>query len=81
MKMEKADIKNRINSMRENSKNNPNKNNLKNPNDKECPFRDQVCDSRCRLFRDKKGYECPFMEVSSISWNFKKLVEELIGKK
>ncbi len=80
MKMEKADIKTRINSMRENSKKNPNKNNLKNPNEKECPFRDQVCGPHCKLFRSsKKGYECPFQEVTSMSWNLNKLMKELIG--
>lgn len=81
--MEKADIKNRIDIMRKNARNNPgNKKgeNLKNPNEKMCPFRDQVCDSRCRLFRDRQGYECPFMEISSISWNFKDIVKILIGK-
>ena len=77
--MEKPDIKKRIETLRENSRNNLDKNNLKNPNEKMCPFRDQVCNSRCRLFRDKKGYECPFMEINSISWNIRDAVKKLIG--
>ena len=78
--MEKPDIKKRINTLRENSRNNPSKKNLKNPNDKECPFRDQVCNSNCKLFRsNKKGYECPFQEITSMSWNLNDLIKKLIG--
>lgn len=81
--MEKADIKNRIDTIRDNAKKNKGKKGkekLRNPNEKMCPFRDQVCDSRCRLFRNRQGYECPFMEISSISWNLRDVIKILIGK-
>lgn len=80
MKMEKAEIEKRVNSLREDMKSNPNTNNLKNPNDKECPFSGKVCSSRCKLFRSNHpGYECPFNEIPSMSWNLKDLVRKLIG--
>lgn len=80
MKMEKSDIEKRVNLMRENAKNNPNKNNFKNPNKKECPFRDKICGPHCKLFRPgKEGYECPFQEIPSISWNLKAFIKKLIG--
>ena len=77
--MEKADIEKRIETLRKSSQNNPDKNNLKNPNEKECPFRDMACGPHCRLFRNRKGYECPFMEIGPISFNFKELVKKIIG--
>ena len=78
--MEKADIEKRISSMRKNSKENKNNSDLKNPNEKECPFRDQACNSRCKLFRaDKLGYECPFQEIVPMAWNLRTLVKKLIG--
>ena len=80
--MEKADIKKRVDSMREEAvKKRGESDNLKNPNEKECPFRDKVCNSSCKLFRaNKPGYECPFQEISPMAWNIKSLIEKLIGK-
>ena len=40
-----------------------------------CPFmstpdREVACTPRCKLYRQvRKGYECYFMEMQSISWN------------
>lgn len=77
--MEKADIKNRVDTIRKNSKGG---NGMENPNDKECPFRDQVCNSRCKLFRaNKPGFECPFQELNSMSYNLMMLARKLIGLK
>jgi len=42
-----------------------------------CPFMstpeaDRACTSRCKFYRaNKKGYECPFSELSCISYNLK----------
>ena len=46
-------------------------------NEKICPFMsalnaDRECTSQCKLYRaNKKGYECPFSELSCISYNLK----------
>lgn len=78
--MKKADIKKRIDTMRKNARKNPKKK-IENPNDKECPFRDKICNEKCKLYRkNKPGYECPFMEMPHMSWNVNLLVEELLGK-
>ena len=78
--MKQIDIKNRINKMRENSQNNSGDDKLENPNEKKCPFRDIACGPHCKLFRaNKQGYECPFQEIPSMSWNLKNLVKKLIG--
>lgn len=43
-----------------------------------CPFmstpeKEVSCTPRCKLFRNaRKGYECYFMEMQSISWNTRK---------
>ena len=76
--MEKSEIENRVNTLRDNAE--KNNSDMKNPNDKECPFRDQVCNSRCKLFRaSRKGFECPFQEISSMSWDLKTFVKKMLG--
>ena len=78
--MEKADITKRIDTLRDNSQKNPDKKNLKNSNEKECPFRDKVCGPHCKLFRlNKPGYECPFQEIPSMSWDLKSFVKKMLG--
>ena len=80
--MEKADIVNRVNTLRENAKKNNDKNNnsSRNPADKLCPFSGEVCGPHCRLFRaDRPAYPCPFQEIPSMSWNLRNLVKKLIG--
>ena len=79
--MKKVDFKDRVNSLRDQAnKNIDNKENLKNPNDKECPFSGKVCCESCKLFRtNREGYECPFQEIPSMSWNLKSLMKKLIG--
>lgn len=75
------DITKRIEKMRKNARENNNQE-VKNPNDKECPFKNQMCNDKCKLYRkNKPGYECPFQEVSHMSWNINSLVEGLLGKK
>lgn len=77
--MEKAEIDKRVNILRKNAKKN-NDGDSKNPNDKECPFSSKVCSSHCKLFRsNRQGYECPFQEIPSMSWNLKDLIKKLIG--
>ena len=76
--MEKTEIENRVKTLRKNAE--KNNNGMKNPNDKMCPFRDQVCNSRCKLFRAGKiGYECPFQEIPSMSWDLKSFVKKMLG--
>ena len=75
--MEKADITNRMDSIRENADGG---NGMKNPNDKMCPFREQVCNSSCKLFRaNHPGFECPFQEIPSMAWNLKSFVKKMLG--
>ena len=51
-------------------------------NEKLCPFMSDghcevACSPQCKLYRaDKKGYECYFMVLQSISWFLKKQNEE-----
>jgi len=78
--MKKIDFKERIDQIHNNAKNNDNKEELGNPNDRECPFSGKVCNKKCKLFRsNREGYECPFMEIPSMSWNLKSLIKKLIG--
>ena len=79
--MEKINIAERVVSLRKIVKQNEKKD-LKNPNLKFCPFseKERVCNSRCKLYRpSRNGYECPFQEIPSMSWNLKSLIKKLIG--
>ncbi len=79
--MNKIDIADRVNSLRENAKKNEgDKKNLKNLNGKVCPFRDKICAFDCKLYRENRaGYECPFQEIPSMSWNLKALIKKIVG--
>ena len=53
-----------------------------------CPFRSTpekpvICDESCKLYRSdkKKGYECYFMELQSLTWLITQLMELFKGKK
>lgn len=78
--MKKVDFKERVNNLRDRAKENEEKGDQKNPNDRECPFSGKVCSESCKLFRsNREGYECPFQEIPSMSWNLKSLIKKLIG--
>lgn len=45
--------------------------------DKICPFMSSadkpvLCNSRCKLYKNKKNFECSFQEIGAISWNTRK---------
>ena len=52
-------------------------------NEKLCPFMstpeaDRACTQQCKFYRaKKKGYECPFSELSCISFNLNKTLKHL----
>jgi len=76
--MEKADFKSRANNLREGSKKNKGNNYYNNSDEKKCPFRDQVCNASCKLFRaNKPGFECPFQEINSMSYNLMTIVKRM----
>ncbi len=79
--MEKIDVAERVVSLRKTVIKNEKKD-LKNPNIRFCPFssKREACSSRCKLFRaSRHGYECPFQEIPSMSWNLKVLIKKIIG--
>ena len=72
--MEKLNINERVNVMRDNAQKEKQRGKI-------CPFRDIECNSRCKLYRDNnRGFECPFQEIPSMSWNLKDLIKKIIGK-
>ena len=77
-----ADLKKEVGKDRMNNKE---ENNFKcqTTSEKICPFMstpevDCACTSRCKFYRaKKKGYECPFSELSCISFNLNKTLKHL----
>ena len=46
-------------------------------NEKICPFMSSAdkpvfCNSQCKLYKNKKNFECTFQEIGAISWNTRK---------
>ncbi len=83
----KKDFKKRAASLKEEVKNNrisekKNRGNGKRYiNEKICPFMstleaDRACTQQCKFYRtNKKGFECPFSELSPISYSLNKIKE------